>query len=434
MEAKEALDKISSYERFGSILGLERIQALLERLGNPEKGLKILHVAGTNGKGSVSRFLYEGVRANGYRAGLYTSPYLEVFNERIEADGRMISDDELADLTKRVTKEAEKMVGEGLDSPTEFELVTAIAFLYFQEKDLDYVVLEVGLGGRGDSTNVIDAPLISIITSISMDHMDRLGNTLEEIAGEKAGIIKPGVPVVMNVEQKDAARVIARKAYGVGAKLFNVTPIPVRILEESLDGSTLSMELFGTDYSDVRISMAGRHQTENIKTALAALEILRKKGQIRLQRDRLYEGILKARQPGRLEVMSKDPLILLDGAHNQAGAAALAEAAGDLLPKGKISMIIGVLADKDVEGMIGEFLKITRDFIATEPNNERRMTAGQLSDIINKAGGRCRIAAKPEDALKEALSGKEPPDAVIAAGSLYLIGQLRGIIKNGIGK
>lgn len=434
MEAKEALDKISSYERFGSVLGLERIKILLERLGNPEKSLKILHIAGTNGKGSVSRFLYEGIQANGYRAGLYTSPFLEVFNERIEADGRMISDEELADLTDRVTGEAEKMVEEGMDSPTEFEVVTAIAFLFFQEKELDYVVLEVGLGGRGDSTNVIDAPLISVITSISMDHMDRLGNTLEEIAGEKAGIIKPGIPVVMNVNQRDAARVIASKAYKSGAKLFDVSPIPVRILEESLEGSTLNMELFGTDYSDVRISMAGRHQTENIKTALAALEILRKNGQIRLQRDRLYEGVLKARQPGRMEMMAKDPLILLDGAHNQAGAAALAEAAEYLLPKGKIRMIIGALADKDVEGMISEFLKITKDFIATEPNNERRMTAGQLSDIINDRGGNCKAIPEPAEALKKALSEQEPPDVLIAAGSLYLIGQLRGIIKNGIGK
>lgn len=434
MEAKEALDKISSYERFGSVLGLERIKILLERLGNPEKSLKILHIAGTNGKGSVSRFLYEGIQANGYRAGLYTSPFLEVFNERIEADGRMISDEELADLTDRVTGEAEKMVEEGMDSPTEFEVVTAIAFLFFQEKELDYVVLEVGLGGRGDSTNVIDAPLISVITSISMDHMDRLGNTLEEIAGEKAGIIKPGIPVVMNVNQRDAARVIASKAYKSGSKLFDVSPIPVRILEESLEGSTLNMELFGTDYSDVRISMAGRHQTENIKTALAALEILRKNGQIRLQRDRLYEGVLKARQPGRMEMMAKDPLILLDGAHNQAGAAALAEAAEYLLPKGKIRMIIGALADKDVEGMIGEFLKITKDFIATEPNNERRMTAGQLSDIINDRGGNCKAIPEPAEALKKALSEQEPPDVLIAAGSLYLIGQLRGFIKNGIGK
>ena len=434
MEAKEALDKISSYERFGSVLGLERIKILLERLGNPEKSLKILHIAGTNGKGSVSRFLYEGIQANGYRAGLYTSPFLEVFNERIEADGRMISDEELADLTDRVTGEAEKMVEEGMDSPTEFEVVTAIAFLFFQEKELDYVVLDVGLGGRGDSTNVIDAPLISVITSISMDHMDRLGNTLEEIAGEKAGIIKPGIPVVMNVNQRDAARVIASKAYKSGAKLFDVSPIPVRILEESLEGSTLNMELFGTDYSDVRISMAGRHQTENIKTALAALEILRKNGQIRLQRDRLYEGVLKARQPGRMEMMAKDPLILLDGAHNQAGAAALAEAAEYLLPKGKIRMIIGALADKDVEGMISEFLKITKDFIATEPNNERRMTAGQLSDIINDRGGNCKAIPEPAEALKKALSEQEPPDVLIAAGSLYLIGQLRGIIKNGIGK
>ena len=434
MESKEALEKISAYERFGSILGLERIRILMNKLGNPEKDLKILHVAGTNGKGSVSRFLYEGIGANGYRVGLYTSPFLEVFNERIEAEGQMITNEELNRLTERVTKEAEKMVAEGLDSPTEFEVVTAIAFLFFQEKKLDYVVLEVGLGGTGDSTNIIKNPLISIITSISLDHMDRLGGTLTEIAGEKAGIIKRGVPVVMNVDQPEAARVIARKAYLQDARLYAVSDIPVRIQEESLEGSTVNMELFGTDYSDVRISMAGRHQTENLKTALAALEILRKKGQIRLQRDRLYEGIEKARQPGRMELISKDPLILIDGAHNEAGAVALADGILSLMPGRRIRMITGVLADKDVTAMIREFRRISDDFIATEPNNERRMTADELCTIINKAGGGCRAVPNPQQALKTALSPEEPPAAIVAAGSLYLIGQLRRMVKDGFRK
>ncbi len=189
----DAISKIHEFLRFGTVLGLERMNALLSKLDNPQEDLKVIHVAGTNGKGSVCRYIYEALREAGYRTGLYTSPYLEVFNERIEMDGAYISDEDLEQLTNRVLEKVEEMTAEGLESPTEFEVVTAIAFLYFSEKKADYVVLEVGLGGRGDSTNVVKKPLASVITSISLDHTDRLGNTIGEIAAEKAGIIKEGM-------------------------------------------------------------------------------------------------------------------------------------------------------------------------------------------------------------------------------------------------
>ncbi len=435
-ELAQALEKLKEYQRFGSILGLERIRALLKRLGKPERGLRVLHVAGTNGKGSVSRFLYEVLLANGYRTGLYTSPFLEVFNERIEADGRRISDGDAASLLRRVQGQAEAMIREGMESPTEFELITAMAFLYFREKQSEYVVLEVGLGGGGDSTNVIEAPLVSVITSVSPDHTDRLGSTLEEIAEAKAGIIKPGAPVVMNAGASEAARVIARRAYREGSVLWDVSRIPVTVADEGLMGSTLSMELWGTAYDGVRISMGGRHQAENAKTALAALEILRRQGQVMLQRKKLYYGMEKARQPGRLEVISREPLIVLDGAHNEAGAAALAESLRRYLPDCRIRMVVGILADKDAEGILRELLTISQDFIATEPDSERRMTAGALCDIIRRGGGRCRAVADPEQALEAALAevasaaaagsdGEKMAEAVVAAGSLYLIGRLR---------
>ena len=215
----DAIKRIHEFERFGSVLGLERMEILLAKLGNPHRDLKAIHVAGTNGKGSVCRYLYEALQENGYRVGLYISPFIRRFNERIQFDGQEISDEDLESCSRKVLEKAEEMVREGADSPTEFEVVTAIAFLYFAEKKADFVILEVGLGGRGDSTNVVEKPLISIITSISYDHMDRLGSTLEEIAGEKAGIIKDGVPVVSNVDQREAAAVIARIAYQKGCVL-----------------------------------------------------------------------------------------------------------------------------------------------------------------------------------------------------------------------
>lgn len=192
----DAISKIHEFLRFGSVLGLERMNVLLEKLGNPHRDLAVIHVAGTNGKGSICRYVYEVLQAGGYQTGLYTSPYLEVFNERIEFDGSYITDQELELYTAKVLEKAREMVEEGLESPTEFEVVTAIAFLYFREKQADYVVLEVGLGGRGDSTNVVEQPLCSIIASISLDHTDRLGDTIAAIAGEKAGIIKAGCPVI----------------------------------------------------------------------------------------------------------------------------------------------------------------------------------------------------------------------------------------------
>ncbi|PWM65381.1 MAG: bifunctional folylpolyglutamate synthase/dihydrofolate synthase, partial [Eubacteriales Family XIII. Incertae Sedis bacterium] len=206
---ENAIEKIGEFHRFGSILGLERMNELMKRLGNPEKELKCIHVAGTNGKGSVCRFIYSALLANGYSVGIYTSPYLTVFNERIELDGEYISDSDLAAYTDEVLEKVSQMTEEGFASPTEFEVITAIAFLYFARKGCDYAVMEVGLGGRGDSTNIIEKPLACVITSISYDHTDRLGNTLAEIAREKAGIIKPGAPVIMNVDTDEAKREIA---------------------------------------------------------------------------------------------------------------------------------------------------------------------------------------------------------------------------------
>src|SRR5665648_911433 len=227
------------------------------------------------------------------------------------------------------------MVELGLDSPTEFEVVTAIAFLYFEQKQADFVVLEVGLGGRGDSTNVIESPLISIITSISHDHMDRLGSSLEEIAFEKAGIIKKGVPVVINVRDREAAKVIAKKAYEMNAVLFDATKVKTNIKNKDLNGSNFDMNVYGTDYSEIEITMIGEHQIENAKVALISMELLRKMKIINVERSKLYEGMKNAKQTGRFEIMNTDPWIIIDGAHNKAGAEALADVIEENFPEKK---------------------------------------------------------------------------------------------------
>ncbi len=422
----DAIEKIHEFDRFGMILGLERMNMLLDKLGHPEKDLKVIHVAGTNGKGSVCRYMYEALRENGYKVGLYTSPFIECFNERIQYDGDMISDDELAVYTKMAVEKTEEMVREGHDSPTEFEVVTAVAFLYYAAKQTDFVILEVGLGGTGDSTNVIEKPLISIITSISYDHTDRLGNTLEEIAGEKAGIIKAGVPVVSNVEQPEAARVIAKKAYEKDARFYDATKLKYGIRRESAFGYEFDLDIYGTDYSGVEISMPGRHQVENAKTALTALEILRKQSIIKVSRDNVYKGFAQAKQPGRFEVLEGEPCIVLDGAHNEAGAEALKKAVKDCFPDENIVMVTGMLADKDTETIVNHFCDITDEFVAAEPDNPRKLPAEKLAEMLQNNGAKCKVAKDAAMALKMAMEHEMKPRVILCAGSLYLISAIRG--------
>lgn len=424
----DAIKRIHEFDRFGSILGLERMKLLLKKLNHPEKELRVIHVAGTNGKGSVCQYLYRALLENGYQTGLFISPFIEKFHERIQFAGSYITDEELQSYTEQVVAKTEEMVAEGFDSPTEFEVVTAIALLYFAKKKADPVILEVGLGGRGDSTNIVEKPLVSIITSISYDHMQQLGNTLAEIAGEKAGIIKPGVPVVSNVAEREAAAVIARKAYEKGCVLYDAAKLKYNLRQMSAAGAALDLHIYGTDYADVRISMAGKHQAENAKTALTALEILRKQGIIKVSRDRLYKGIALAKQPGRFETVQENPRIILDGAHNEAGAGALREAAASCFPGQKILLVTGILADKDIEAVTDELRQITKDFIVTEPDNPRKLPADELAQILSRKGARCRIAANAEEAFRIAVN-TENMDVIIFAGSLYLIGKIRELCK-----
>ncbi|MCR4710166.1 MAG: bifunctional folylpolyglutamate synthase/dihydrofolate synthase [Clostridiales bacterium] len=424
----DAIAKIHEFEKFGSILGLERMTALMHELGDPQDDLKCIHVAGTNGKGSVCKYIYEILQAQGYRTGLYTSPFLEVFNERIELDHEFISDEDLEEYTNRVLEKVKVITDRGEDSPTEFEVITAVAFLYFKEKAADYVVLEVGLGGIGDSTNIIKESLVSVITSISFDHTDRLGNTLEEIAENKAGIIKKGRPVITSAKAPEALEVFRDRAYDLDCELYETCDIEAEIVYESLTGTVFDVTL-GARYLGLEISMLGEHQVENAICALKTVEALQDDCEIEISIDAIYQGLKKAKQIGRFEVMCFDPLIIIDGAHNADGARTLREGYEKLLMGKDLLMITGMLRDKDTEHIIGEFRSIADNFITTEPENPRKLLAHELKALIEEQGGKCVPVADIENAFKEGIEHIGEHDGLICAGSLYLIGKLRTLIR-----
>lgn len=425
LEKKTIEERIGEFNRFGIVLGLERMEKLMELLGDPQKSLKVIHVAGTNGKGSVCKYIYEVLLAAGYRAGLFISPYITEFNERIQFNGENIPDSDLENIGNLVIAKAEEMVAEGYESPTEFELVTAICLMYFAMKNADFAILEVGMGGRLDSTNIIEKPLVSIITSISYDHMDVLGSTLTEIAGEKAGIIKEGVPVICNVDEREAAVVIAKKAYEKNCPFRDVTKIKARGIEELVDGCRFTVELDGTEFSNMRLSMAGSHQVENALTALTALEMLRKKGCFRYEMDQLYEGMGRAAQPARFEMLDTDPYVILDGAHNIAGAEALTCAVLNQFAGMRILMAVGMLKDKDVDGCLDFYMKITDTFMASVPDSPRRMSGEEMASRIEEKGGTCLGVFTPDELVEKIKEVKKDYDAVIIAGSLYLASDIR---------
>jgi len=418
-----AQDRIHEYLQFGSKLGLERMRSLCAMLGSPEQKLRVIHVAGTNGKGSVCRYIYEVLRSLGYTAAVFTSPYVGDFRERIEANGEMITEEKLEDIADKVLAAAEELKKQG-DPPTEFEIVTAIGFLYFADVAPEFTVLEVGLGGRGDSTNIIEKPLVSIITQIALDHMDRLGDTEEKIAWEKAGIIKEGCPVVSGAKGA-AAKVIARQAYELGAPLLDSSKIHYRITERSPGGYKFDANIGGKNYEGVKLSMAGEHQVQNAVTALCALNLLQEKGIIRAEGAAMRDGMKAARLEARFHVASEKPLIIYDGAHNPDGARALTKTLGELVPDGRFLFVTSILRDKAVEEMLVEFSGTAASFIATTSANERALPAEELSELIKKTGGVVLAEANdPKEAYNIAVDLADEYDAVVFAGSLYMLGEV----------
>lgn len=416
---QEALKYIESTQKFGSILGLERIQKLMELLGNPQNRLKFVHIAGTNGKGSTVAFMGSVLSHAGYKVGMYTSPGFHGFNDRIRIGGRDIEDHRLAEIMERIRWRIDDMISQGLDSPTEFEIITALAFVYFFEEGCDIVLLEVGLGGRLDSTNVIEAPLVSVITSIDYDHMDILGNTLEEIACEKAGILKPGTELVLYPQAEEAERVILQKADVLGIPVHRVNFEHVEYL-----GHDDYTQNFSYEQEEYRLTILGEHQVKNAVVSIEALNVLDSKG-LRVPHDLLKRGLLMAKWPGRFEILTHAPMMLIDGAHNLQGVQVLKGNLDKYFPDRKIIFIMGVLQDKSYMEMLYEVLPIARRFYTVTVDNQRALHGEDLRRIIVNEGTEAFYCESVEEAIKEALSAAEDNDVICAFGSLYYINEVR---------
>ncbi len=430
MNYQEALEYIASVYKFGSKLGLENIKYLLNLMGNPHEGLKVIHVAGTNGKGSTSSFISSVLVEQGYKVGLYTSPYLEEFTERIRVNGVNIPKEELAEITLFTKGKVEEMLAAGMNHPTEFEVVTAIGFEYFKRQKLDYLVLEVGLGGRGDSTNVMDDPLVSVITPIDFDHIEYLGNTLGKIAYEKAGIIKKNSFVVAYPQREEAMRVIEEVCSQQHSKLNIAATDRIELLKYDEEGQCFHTYCGEEKFENLCISLLGEHQTQNATVALTALNVLIEEHHIPISKEALYEGFKKTVWPGRLERMKKNPTVLIDGAHNIHGIRALKKAITKLYGHKKILLVIAILGDKDVSGMLDEIVPLADQIVLTQPNNERALPVNKLEEKVLPYNKPLRKEAEIPRAVDAAfeLAGEE--DVIVFCGSLYMIGDVRTILRN----
>lgn len=427
MNYDEAIKYIEDTGKFGMKLGLQRIQKLCDHLGNPEKELKVIHVAGTNGKGSTTTFISSILISQGYRVGIYTSPYLERFTERIKINNEEISKEDVAKYVTELIPIIDKVSDEIIGNPTQFEIITAMAFKYFKDKGTDYVVLEVGLGGRMDSTNIVD-PLLSIITTISYDHMKILGDTLGEIAFEKAGIIKKNRPLVMYPQAQEAEQVILKRAAEENSRVYRVDGLKYNITSSSLSGTYF--DVTGTyEYDNVHINLVGEFQVRNAITAILAAEVLKDSG-CSIDRKAIYKGLRDARWPGRFEVLKDEPWVIIDGGHNVEGIRSTSGTIRKYFPDGKILVVCGILADKQYDDMVQELVKITKEFIAVTPSNPRALPAEELKKAIEQHGGHAKSAESIREGAELALSMANEYDAILFCGSLYMIGEARTVLNN----
>lgn len=428
MEYNDVISYINSIERFGSRPGLVRVQNLLRRLGNPEKNLKVIHVAGTNGKGSVSTMISYILEKSGYDVGMYTSPHLENYNERIKINNKDISDEEFATAGEKIIKACQECVENNEEHPTVFEFLTAMALLYFDEQSVDFVVLEVGLGGRYDATNVIENPLLSVITSISMDHMDVLGDSIESIAFEKAGIIKKNCSTVLFFPNNKVYNIIKSVCESLNSQLYYVSDMHIQNVRHSIEGITFSINTDFYSYKDLKVSLIGEHQIYNTALVLLAVEVLRNKG-IEISEENVRIGLEECYWPGRLEIVGKNPLILLDGAHNEEGALALAKAFEQYFHDQNITLLIGVLKDKPYELMLKQLLPYASKVVLTEPNSSRKLPIDELEKTAVKYSSYIYQNADIAQAYELALKLTNEKDVLCCAGSLYLIGEIKKMIK-----
>ena len=418
MDYAQALCYIHSISWRGSRPGLSRITQLLSLLGEPQRDLRCIHVAGTNGKGSFCAMTAAILQAAGYRTGLFTSPYIQRFNERICVDGRPIADDDLARLTARIQPVAEGMA----DPPTEFELITALAFLYFQQQGCQVVVLEAGMGGRLDSTNVIPDPLLTVVTGVALDHMAYLGDTIPAIAREKAGIFKPGRPALYGERDETAAAVLRQRAEQIGAPFFQVDAGRLTHVQCTLDGCTLD---FGP-LQQVALPLLGLYQPQNAATVLTAISLLRQGG-LSLPEAAVRRGLAQTRWPGRFERLRRRPVLLFDGSHNVQGAAAARDSLRHYFPHRPAVLLCGVMADKQYDEMAALFAGTAARAFTVTPDNPRALASEELAWVFAGQGIPAESWGRDvPGALAAALALARARDLpVLAMGSLYLYAAVR---------
>ena len=415
-EARVYLDEVSKY---GSVLGLESMRELLDRLGNPQNELKFIHISGTNGKGSVLAYLSTILTGAGYRTGRYISPTLFSYRERIQVDGEYIEKESLACHVTAIAAAAEDMQKAGLPSPTVFEIETALAFLYFKEKRCDIVTLEVGCGGLLDATNVITTTLMEVIASISMDHTDLLGDTLAKIAAQKAGIIKPDTMVVSAQQKSEAAQVIEDTCKEQHCTLQMVDESKISNVHYGAEGQTFSYKT----WENVAISLAGSYQIKNAALALEGVEALRKLGYA-LSDQQVREGLLHTAWRGRFTTLRRDPTVIIDGAHNPAAALELKESLERYFPGKTLYFVMGMFKDKDYAQVIDLTAPLARHIITVEtPGNPRAMPARELAEAVGKVNPSVEWADSVAHGVEKALAMAGKADAVIVFGSLSFLGE-----------
>ncbi|STO13224.1 Folylpolyglutamate synthase [[Flavobacterium] thermophilum] len=425
---EEAVSWIHGRLRLGMKPGLKRMEWMMEKLGHPERRVRAVHIGGTNGKGSTVAYLRSILQAAGYSVGTFTSPYVEQFNERISINGEPISDQEIVELVRVIQPLADELEQTEFGGPTEFEVITAMMLYYFGKQNIqDIVLIEVGLGGRLDSTNII-YPLVSVITNVSYDHMNILGDTLDQIAAEKAGIIKSGIPLVTAVNEPEAWDVIAKTAAERKAKTYRLgVDFTVSDRQATVEGEQFSLVTPFAEYRDLRIQMPGAHQVENAAVAVMAAELLRLGYSFLIDPEHIADGLATAAWPGRFERVSDSPLIILDGAHNEAGIRSLVETVRAHYPDKRVHVLFAALTDKPLERMIQLLDELAHTITFTTFDFPRAAAAEQLADL----------SSHPQKAVtgdwigwigeKKKQMGSD--ELMLITGSLYFISEVRKRLK-----
>lgn len=415
MNVQEALAYIHSTCRKGSVPGLDRTRTLLRAMGDPQRELKFVHIAGTNGKGSTAAMTAGILRAAGYTVGLYTSPFIFTFHERMQVNGENITDGELAEITAQVQPLARAMA----DPPTEFELVTCIAFEFFRRRRCDVVCLETGMGGAVDATNIIDPPPVAVLTNIGLDHTDLLGNTLEEIAAVKSGIIKAGTIAVTYRDQPSVEAVIRARCREVGATWMPADFDGIRLRRASLAGQVFSWG----PYEDLELPLLGQHQLRNAAVVLSVVEALGQRG-FAVSEENVRAGLRSVSWPGRFELVSRQPDFIVDGGHNPQCIQALVKNVRDYLDGRQLTILTGVMADKDYGDMYEDMAQFAARFVTVAPPHPRALPARELKGYLERFGRpvtACDNIAQGVDLAKEQAG---PDGVVLAYGSLYMVGEI----------